>query len=175
MPTIVSSFNQHFTRRSGGGYENGSPEELFRLRPLTKQSPENYWIVKPTAVSVISSDPQADAQLLHAVIDSPLFGGQNHFETQYIYDAGTTNYTFSRSWWMLGSIFCVDGDLTTEVVKGGVFSPCGDNYCILKEVKQEVFRLIFISDNFDGAGETATLFDCRYFSLSLNFTEMSPR
>jgi hypothetical protein len=174
MPTIVSSFNQHFTRATASGGENGIPEEVFRLRALVKQSPENYWIVKPTAVSIVSADPQVDAVLVHGVIDSPLFGGQNHFESQYIYGDGTgSNTTFKRSWWMLGSIFVVDGDLVTGVVKGGVFSPSGDNYCILKDVPAEVFRVIFFDDGFSTTEYSAI--DCSYFSLSLNFTEMSPR
>jgi hypothetical protein len=166
MPTIVSSFNQHFSKEADGS----NAENSFRIRPLAKQSPENYWVVKVTSVSCLSTNPLNDSHLVQAVIDSPLFGGQNSFDTQEIDSVGGVE-AFSRSWWVLGAIYML---ANASEKSGGVFSPCSDNYCILKEVKTEIFRLIFV--------DKATLVDPEVpvphvpeYNLSLTFTEMSPR
>lgn len=164
MPTIVSSFNQHFSQEADGSNQ----AKAFRLRPLVKQSPENYWIVKATSVSMMGGNDQTDACLLQAVIDSPLFGGQNSFDTQFIDSTGGVE-AFQRNWWVLGAVF-IQEDGTDS--RGGVFTPCSDNYCIVKDVKTEVFRLFFVNKATLDTDETA--FELVEYNISLNFTEMSP-
>lgn len=165
MPTIVSTFNQHFSKEADGTNIGNS----FRIRPLTKQSPENYWVVKVTSVSCLSDSDEADAHLVQACIDSPLFGGQNSFDTQFIDSTGGVE-AFSRNWWVLGAIFFENSGTES---RGGVFTPCSDNYCILKEVKQEVFRVIF-QEKATLASPEVPFANLTEYNISLNFTEMSP-
>jgi hypothetical protein len=166
MPTIVSTFNQHFSKEADGS----NVENAFRIRPLAKQSPENYWVVKATSVSVLGDTDVNQGHLVQCVIDSPLFGGQNSFDTQMIDSTGGVE-AFSRSWWVLGAVF-VERDGTYK--RGGVFSPCGDNYCILKDVKTEIFRVIWV-DKQTLANPEVPWIEALEFNISLNFTEMSPR
>jgi hypothetical protein len=162
MPTIVSTFNQHFSKEADGA----NVENAFRIRPLAKQSAENYWMVRVTNVSVLTDSDEDTAQLLQVCIDSPLFGGQNSFDTQFLDSTGGVE-AFMRSWWVLGTIFC-DG------AKGGVFSPCSDNYCILKDVKTEVFRVV-LAKKATLANPEVPYDNAEEYNISLNFTEMSPR
>jgi hypothetical protein len=165
MPTIVSSFNQHFSKEADGTNVQNS----FRVRPLTKKSPDNYWIVKVTSVSVLTDSDESTARLLQVVIDSPLFGGQNSFDTQMIDSTGGVE-AFCRSWWVLGAIFCQESGSAN---RGGVFSPHGDNYCILREVKTEIFRVVLVNKA-SLANPEVPYANATEYNISLNFTEMSP-
>lgn len=165
MPTIVSTFNQHFSKEADGSNVGNA----FRIRPLAKQSPENYWVVKATSVSVLGDTDVNQGHLVQCVIDSPLFGGQNSFDTQMIDSTGSVE-AFSRSWWVLGAVF-IERDGTYK--RGGVFSPCSDNYCILKEVKTEIFRVIW-QDKQTLANPEVPWIEALEYNISLNFTEMSP-
>lgn len=165
MPTIVSSFNQHFAKEGDGS----NVANTYRIRPLPKQSPENYWIVRVTSVAILGDVDVNQGHLIQACIDSPLFGGQNAFITQMIDSTGGVD-AFSRSWWVLGSVF-IERDGTYK--RGGVFTPSGDNYCILKDVKTEIFRVLF-QDKQTLADPEVPWAEVLEFNISLNFTEMSP-
>lgn len=166
MPTIVSVFNQHFSKEADGTNVGNA----FRIRPLTKQSPENYWMVRVTNVSVLTDSDESTARLLQVVIDSPLFGGQNSFDTQMIDSTGGVE-AFMRSWWVLGTIFCEESGTAN---RGGVFTPPPENYCILKDVKTEVFRVVLVNKA-TLANPEVPYANATEYNISLNFTEMSPR
>lgn len=168
MPREVSTFNQHFVRSLSG--DDGSATEQFYTIPLAKQSPDNYWVVKPTH---FSANFDHDVPILvHALIDSPLFSGQNSVVNQS--KGGSSVVPFRKSSWMIGSLALPEVSSTN--VLAGVFSSHGDNRCIVKEVKAEILTVRIIDDgNFTSSawdGETTYIF--RSLSLTLNFTEMSP-